>query len=89
MALELGPECNGYEVDTSNFCKRDWDLIKVALEGRIAAMEEALVLSRVVSETDKVTWKKDIEDMKTIVNVIKSGSEVEDDSEDDWMIYIH
>lgn len=83
MALELGPEYNDYEVDTSNFCKRDWDLIKVALEGRIAAMEEALVISGVVSEADKATWEKDIEDMKTIINVIESGSEVEEDLEGD------
>lgn len=83
MALELGPEYNDYEVDTSNFCKRDWDLIKVALESRVIALEEALVISGVVSEADKATWKKDIGDMKTIVNVINSGSEVEEDSEDD------
>lgn len=83
MALELGPEYNDYEVDTSNFCKRDWDLIKVALESRVIALEEALVISGVVSEADKATWEKDIEVMKTIVNVINSGSETEEGLEDD------
>lgn len=79
MALELGPEYNDYEVDTSNFCKRDWGLIKVALESRVTALEEALVISGVVSGADKATWEKDIEDMKTIIDVIESGSETEED----------
>lgn len=84
MALELGPEYSSYEVDTSSFCKRDWDIIEAALTERIAVMEvviDATLLG--MSESQKAILEKEIEDMKTILNVIGSDSEVEEESEDD------
>ena len=83
MALELGPEYNGYEVDTSSFCKRDWDIIETALSERIAVMEVAIASTFLgMPESQKAILEKEIEDMKTILNVIGGDSEVEEESED-------
>ena len=70
-----------FKYDTSGFCLRDWTLIKAALETKVAAMEEAMPMINPAPGAE-AAWKRDIEDMKTIIATINDGCLAEDEEDD-------